>query len=89
MDGIQFLDFVNNDVYLSNFVRYEIVFLASELMVWDNCVLSKYCYTSENSNEVIQKVNYYYYLLTAIGIMAGGSVTKIGRTYKVLNEASA
>jgi hypothetical protein len=25
---------------------------------------------------------YYYYLLTAIGLMPGGSVTKIGRTYK-------
>jgi hypothetical protein len=25
---------------------------------------------------------YYYYLLTAIGLMPGGSVTKIGRTYQ-------
>jgi hypothetical protein len=25
---------------------------------------------------------YYYYLLTAIGLMPGGSVTKIGRKYK-------
>jgi hypothetical protein len=25
---------------------------------------------------------YYYYLLTSIGLMPGGSVTKIGRTYK-------
>jgi hypothetical protein len=26
-------------------------------------------------------IYYYYYLLTAIGLMPGGSVTKIGRTY--------
>jgi hypothetical protein len=26
--------------------------------------------------------SHYYYLLTAIGLMPGGSVTKIGRTYK-------
>jgi hypothetical protein len=29
--------------------------------------------------------NYYYYYLTAIGLMPGGSVTKIGRTYKKMD----
>jgi hypothetical protein len=29
------------------------------------------------------KIFYYYYLLTAIWLMPSGSVTKIGRTYKI------
>jgi hypothetical protein len=33
------------------------------------------------TEEVLECI-YYYYYLTAIGLMPGGSVTKIGRTYK-------
>jgi hypothetical protein len=37
--------------------------------------------TNRPHKEPNTKINYYY-LLTAIGLMPGGSVTKIGRTYK-------
>jgi hypothetical protein len=36
------------------------------------------CFSTGRINHLF----YYYYLLTAIGLMPGGSVTKIGRTNK-------